>query len=69
MSATDEKEANIPDDIPVKLARMGHMIKVEEDEPGATDNFAHPTAILIDHERWLLHAGVEALRTATALGY
>ena len=62
-------ESRMPEETTRALEAMGHRVRVLEDEPGATDNFAHPQAIAIDHERGLLRAGVEALRTAVALGY
>jgi gamma-glutamyltranspeptidase/glutathione hydrolase len=62
-------ESRMPEQTTRALEALGHRVRALEDEPGATDNFAHPQAIAIDHERGLLRAGVEALRTAVALGY
>ena len=62
-------ESRMPEETARALEALGHRVRVLEDEPGATDNFAHPQAIAIDHETGLLRAGVEALRTAVALGY
>ena len=62
-------ESRMPEEAIRALDALGHRVRVLEDEPGATDNFAHPQAIAIDHEKGLLRAGVEALRCAVALGY
>ena len=62
-------ESRLPEETTRALEALGHRVRVLEDEPGATDNFAHPQAIAIDHETGLLRAGVEALRCAVALGY
>ena len=48
---------------------MGHRIKVVEEEPGMTGNFSRPSAVFIDHDKRLLHAGVDVFRPAMAMGY
>lgn len=52
-----------------ELRSMGHRIKIVEEEPGMTGNFSRPSAVFIDHDTRLLHAGVDVFRPAMAMGY
>lgn len=62
-------DARIPEDVVQGLRDFGHLVKVVEEEPGMTGNFSRPSAIAIDYETGLIHAGVDAFRPAIALGY
>ena len=62
-------DSRIPEDIVEELEKIGHVIKVMEEEPGLPGDFSRPSAIQIDHEKGLLRAGVDAFRPLTALGY
>tara|TARA_B100000315_G_scaffold259922_1_gene318094 strand:- start:14 stop:1765 length:1752 start_codon:yes stop_codon:yes gene_type:complete len=62
-------DARIPEHVVQGLRDLGHLVKVVEEEPGMTGNFSRPSAITIDYDTGLLHAGVDAFRPAIAMGY
>lgn len=61
--------ARIPDDVVGALRRLGHRIEVVEETPSMTGAFSRPSAILIDPETNLLHAGIDSYRPTMAIGY
>lgn len=61
-------DSRIPIEIVKKLKKIGHQIKVVEEGPGMW-YFARPSGIIIDHEKGLLHGGVDVFRPAVAIGY
>lgn len=61
-------DTRLPDEVAGRLKAMGHLVRLVEDEPGSTDAFSRPSGILLDHQRGLLHGGVDVFRPATALG-
>ncbi|RMF86567.1 MAG: gamma-glutamyltransferase family protein [Nitrospinota bacterium] len=62
-------DSRIPEPVIQSLQSRGHRVQVVEEEPGPIGNFARPSAIWIDYDSGLLHAGVDAFRPAMALGY
>jgi gamma-glutamyltranspeptidase len=61
--------ARMPDDVVGGLKRLGHLVEVVEEQPAMTGSFSRPSAITIDYETGLLHAGVDAFRPTMATGY
>jgi gamma-glutamyltranspeptidase / glutathione hydrolase len=62
-------DSRIPEGVVKNLEKLGHRIKLAQEEPGMLGNFSRPSAIYIDPETGLLRAGVDAFRPAMALGY
>jgi gamma-glutamyltranspeptidase/glutathione hydrolase len=62
-------DSRFPPEVVEQLCALGHAIKLVEEEPGMTGNFARPSAITIDYDSGLLRAGVDVFRPALALGY
>jgi len=63
-------DSRLPDDTIANLEKLGHRVKVVEQEPGTgVVNFSGPSAIYIDYEAGVLRAGVDIFRPAIALGY
>lgn len=62
-------DARLPADVLQQLRDLGHELKLVEEEPGGTGNFSRPSAVVIDADTGLLHAGVDVFRPAIALGY
>jgi hypothetical protein len=62
-------DSRLPEQLVEELQKLGHQVKVTEEEPGMMGSFARPSAIYIDYEAGLLRAGVDAFRPAMALGY
>ncbi len=62
-------DSRLPADVVTRLGELGHSLKIVEEEPGMTGNFARPSAVTIDYEHGLLRTGVDVFRPALALGY
>jgi gamma-glutamyltranspeptidase/glutathione hydrolase len=62
-------DSRFPADVVEQLRTLGHTLKLVDEEPGMTGNFARPSVVAIDHDRGLLRAGVDVFRPALALGY
>jgi gamma-glutamyltranspeptidase/glutathione hydrolase len=62
-------DSRFPAAVVEQLRRLGHMVKLVEEEPGMTGNFSRPSAVVIDYERGVVRAGVDVFRPALALGY
>jgi gamma-glutamyltranspeptidase/glutathione hydrolase len=62
-------DSRFPTDVVENLRALGHTIKLVDEEPGMTGNFSRPSAVTIDYDSGLLHAGVDVFRPALALGY
>jgi gamma-glutamyltranspeptidase/glutathione hydrolase len=62
-------DSRLPNQVIEELVKRGHRLKVVEEEPGMTGNFSRPSAIVIDYDKGILRAGVDAFRPAMALGY
>lgn len=62
-------DSRLPDDTIAKLEKLGHRVKVVEEEPGMLGNFSRPSAIYIDYEAGILRAGTDVFRPSIALGY
>ena len=62
-------DSRFPPDVIAQLHALGHELRLVEEEPGMTGNFARPSAITIDYDSGLLRAGVDVFRPALALGY
>ncbi|ETX04365.1 MAG: hypothetical protein ETSY2_29185 [Candidatus Entotheonella gemina] len=62
-------DSRFPDAVIEELRGLGHAVKIVEEEPGMTGNFARPSAVTIDYDRGLLRTGVDVFRPALALGY
>jgi len=62
-------DSRIPEVVVKNLEKLGHRVKLVQEEPGMLGNFSRPSAIYIDPESGLLRAGVDAFRPAMALGY
>lgn len=62
-------DSRLPADVVEQLRTLGHTLKLVEEEPGMTGNFARPSAVTIDYESGLLRTGVDVFRPTLALGY
>jgi gamma-glutamyltranspeptidase/glutathione hydrolase len=62
-------DSRFPSEVIEQLRALGHELKLVDEEPGMTGNFSRPSAVTIDYDRGLLHAGVDVFRPALALGY
>jgi len=62
-------DSRLPDDTIAKLEKLGHRVRVVEEEPDILGNFSRPSAVYIDYETGVLRAGVDVFRPAIALGY
>lgn len=62
-------DSRFPTDVVEQLRALGHELKLVDEEPGMTGNFARPSAVTIDYDTGLLRAGVDVFRPALALGY
>ena len=62
-------DSRFPDGVVEQLRDLGHAVKVVEEEPGMTGNFARPSAVTIDYDSGLLRTGVDVFRPSLALGY
>jgi gamma-glutamyltranspeptidase/glutathione hydrolase len=62
-------DSRFPDAVVEELQNLGHAVKIVEEEPGMTGNFARPSAVTIDYDNGLLRTGVDVFRPSLALGY
>lgn len=62
-------DSRLPETVIEELRALGHAVKVVEEEPGMTGNFARPSAVAIDYDKGLLRTGVDVFRPSLALGY
>jgi gamma-glutamyltranspeptidase/glutathione hydrolase len=62
-------DSRFPPDVIEQLSALGHRLKVVDEEPGMTGNFARPSAVTIDYDSGLLRTGVDVFRPTLALGY
>ena len=62
-------DSRFPADVVDQLQAFGHTLKLVDEEPGMTGNFARPSAVTIDYDSGLLRTGVDVFRPSLALGY
>ena len=62
-------DSRFPADVVDQLQALGHTLKLVDEEPGMTGNFARPSAVTIDYDSGLLRTGVDVFRPSLALGY
>jgi gamma-glutamyltranspeptidase/glutathione hydrolase len=62
-------DSRLPADVVERLRDLGHTLKLVDEEPGMTGNFARPSAVTIDYDAGVIRAGVDVFRPALALGY
>lgn len=62
-------DSRFPASVIERLTALGHRLKVVDEEPGMTGNFARPSAVTIDYDSGLLRTGVDVFRPSLALGY
>lgn len=56
-------DSRFPDTVVDELRSLGQAVKIVEEEPGMTGNFARPSAVTIDYDHGLLRTGVDGFHT------